>query len=84
MPSSSRPVILTGDRTTGPLHLGHYVGSLRSRVELQHIPHLRDATRPFNTLRLDLGLTERMWRRQGRGLLSTKPAAGHSAEQGGK
>ncbi len=33
---SLRPVILTGDRTTGPLHLGHYVGSLRSRVELQH------------------------------------------------
>jgi len=33
---SSRPVILTGDRTTGPLHLGHYIGSLRSRVELQH------------------------------------------------
>ena len=32
----SRPIILTGDRTTGPLHLGHYVGSLRSRVELQH------------------------------------------------
>jgi tryptophanyl-tRNA synthetase len=29
------PVILTGDRTTGPLHLGHYVGSLRNRVELQ-------------------------------------------------
>ncbi len=36
MLSSARPVILTGDRTTGPLHLGHYVGSLRSRVELQH------------------------------------------------
>jgi len=33
---SSRPVILTGDRTTGALHLGHYVGSLRNRVELQH------------------------------------------------
>jgi len=32
----SRPIILTGDRTTGALHLGHYVGSLRSRVELQH------------------------------------------------
>lgn len=32
----SRPVILTGDRTTGPLHLGHYVGSLRNRVDLQH------------------------------------------------
>jgi len=36
MPPSSRPVILTGDRTTGALHLGHYVGSLRNRVELQH------------------------------------------------
>jgi tryptophanyl-tRNA synthetase len=34
--SVSRPVILTGDRTTGALHLGHYVGSLRNRVELQH------------------------------------------------
>src|ERR1041384_5770618 len=29
------PVILTGDRTTGPLHLGHYVGSLKNRVSLQ-------------------------------------------------
>ena len=28
--------ILTGDRPTGKLHLGHYVGSLKSRVELQH------------------------------------------------
>lgn len=36
MPYPSRPVILTGDRTTGPLHIGHYVGSLRNRVELQH------------------------------------------------
>ncbi len=36
MPSNiSRPVILTGDRTTGPLHIGHYVGSLCSRVDLQ-------------------------------------------------
>ncbi|UHC14640.1 tryptophan--tRNA ligase [Methylobacterium currus] len=31
-----KPVILTGDRTTGPLHLGHYAGSLRNRVALQH------------------------------------------------
>ena len=31
----AREVILTGDRPTGPLHLGHYAGSLRSRVELQ-------------------------------------------------
>lgn len=36
MNTASRPVILTGNRTTGPLHLGHYVGSLKSRVELQH------------------------------------------------
>ena len=28
--------ILTGDRTTGRLHLGHFVGSLQSRVALQH------------------------------------------------
>lgn len=28
-------IILTGDRPTGPLHLGHYVGSLLNRVELQ-------------------------------------------------
>lgn len=28
--------ILTGDRPTGPLHLGHYVGSLVDRVRLQH------------------------------------------------
>lgn len=27
--------ILTGDRPTGPLHLGHYLGSLKQRVELQ-------------------------------------------------
>jgi tryptophanyl-tRNA synthetase len=30
-----RKTILTGDRPTGPLHLGHYVGSLKSRVDLQ-------------------------------------------------
>jgi tryptophanyl-tRNA synthetase len=28
--------ILTGDRPTGQLHLGHYVGSLQNRVKLQH------------------------------------------------
>ncbi len=31
----SLPVILTGDRPTGPLHLGHFVGSLRNRVACQ-------------------------------------------------
>lgn len=30
-----KPVILTGDRPTGPLHLGHYVGSLKNRVAFQ-------------------------------------------------
>lgn len=28
-------IILTGDRPTGPLHIGHYVGTLRERVRLQ-------------------------------------------------
>ncbi len=29
-------LILTGDRPTGPLHLGHYVGSLCNRIKFQH------------------------------------------------
>lgn len=33
--TQQREVILTGDRATGPLHLGHYVGSLQQRVALQ-------------------------------------------------
>lgn len=31
----TKPIILTGDRPTGKLHLGHYVGSLKNRVILQ-------------------------------------------------
>ncbi len=31
-----KQIILTGDRPTGRLHVGHYVGSLRERVELQN------------------------------------------------
>lgn len=34
--SGRRKVVLTGDRPTGPLHLGHYIGSLKNRVELQN------------------------------------------------
>lgn len=34
--AEQQKVILTGDRPTGKLHLGHYVGSLRQRVELQN------------------------------------------------
>ena len=33
---ANEKVILTGDRPTGCLHIGHYVGSLRRRVELQN------------------------------------------------
>jgi tryptophanyl-tRNA synthetase len=32
---SEKPIVLTGDRPTGPLHLGHYAGSLRNRLSLQ-------------------------------------------------
>lgn len=32
---AKKDIILTGDRPTGPLHLGHYVGSLFNRVKLQ-------------------------------------------------
>lgn len=31
-----KQTILTGDRPTGPLHLGHYIGSLENRVQLQN------------------------------------------------
>ena len=31
----NKKIILTGDRPTGKLHLGHYVGSLKNRVKLQ-------------------------------------------------
>lgn len=33
---SNHKTILTGDRPTGPLHLGHYAGSLKARAELQN------------------------------------------------
>lgn len=35
-------IILTGDRPTGRLHVGHYVGSLRERVRLQNSGHFRE------------------------------------------
>ena len=34
--AEEKHVILTGDRPTGKLHIGHYVGSLKNRVELQN------------------------------------------------
>ncbi len=33
--SAKKDIVLTGDRPTGQLHLGHYVGSLKNRIELQ-------------------------------------------------
>ncbi|WP_339051905.1 tryptophan--tRNA ligase [Candidatus Lariskella endosymbiont of Epinotia ramella] len=33
--SNDQSVVLTGDRPSGPLHLGHYVGSLSSRISMQ-------------------------------------------------
>ena len=36
MNETQKQIILTGDRPTGRLHLGHYVGSLKRRVELQN------------------------------------------------
>ena len=35
MDKDQRPIVLTGDRPTGPLHIGHFAGSLRNRVALQ-------------------------------------------------
>jgi len=32
----SKKTILTGDRPTGKLHLGHYIGSLENRIKMQH------------------------------------------------
>lgn len=37
----TKEVLLTGDRPTGQLHLGHYVGTLRKRVELQDDPRYK-------------------------------------------
>jgi tryptophanyl-tRNA synthetase len=51
---ATAPVILTGDRPTGPLHLGHFVGSLRNRVAYQ------DTYRQFVMLADAQALTDNM------------------------
>ena len=38
MADKKKKIMLTGDRPTGRLHIGHYVGSLRQRLELQNDP----------------------------------------------
>lgn len=52
--STTAPIILTGDRPTGPLHLGHFVGSLRNRVIYQ------DQYRQFIMLADAQALTDNM------------------------
>jgi tryptophanyl-tRNA synthetase len=52
--SAPAQVILTGDRPTGPLHLGHFVGSLRNRVAYQ------DTYRQFVMLADAQALTDNM------------------------
>jgi tryptophanyl-tRNA synthetase len=52
--SAPAPIILTGDRPTGPLHLGHFVGSLRNRVAYQ------DTYRQFVMLADAQALTDNM------------------------
>jgi tryptophanyl-tRNA synthetase len=52
--TAAAAVILTGDRPTGPLHLGHFVGSLRNRVRYQ------DQYRQFIMLADAQALTDNM------------------------
>jgi tryptophanyl-tRNA synthetase len=51
----SKPHILTGDRPTGPLHPGHWVGTLANRVRLQdeYDTFVRVADYHMLTTRLD-------------------------------
>ena len=39
--TQEKEIIVTGDRPTGRLHIGHYVGSLRKRLELQDDPRYK-------------------------------------------
>lgn len=39
--AENKIIVLTGDRPTGPLHLGHYVGSLLNRVRIQEQPNYK-------------------------------------------
>lgn len=49
------PLAITGDRPTGPLHLGHYVGSLLNRVHLQHTHQLTVLIADFQALTDNMG-----------------------------
>jgi tryptophanyl-tRNA synthetase len=58
MTQAQQDIILTGDRTTGPLHLGHYIGSLRARVTLQ------ETARQFLLLADTQAMTDNVGRHQ--------------------
>ena len=45
-----KKVILTGDRPTGRLHVGHYAGSLKERVKLQNSGEYDDIYLMMTTL----------------------------------
>lgn len=52
--------VLTGDRPTGPLHLGHYVGSLKNRVKLQDDYECFFIIADYQVLTDHLGETEKI------------------------
>ena len=54
---NTRIRILTGDRPTGRLHLGHYAGSLASRIRLQRDGECFLVVADLHALRLDLSAT---------------------------
>lgn len=58
MTYTNHPTVLTGDRTTGPLHIGHFTGSLCARVQSQH------EARQFLLLANTRALTENVGRHQ--------------------
>ena len=47
-------IILTGDRPTGPLHLGHYLGSLANRIKLQNQEENGNKSYELNVLIADM------------------------------
>ena len=49
-------IILTGDRPTGRLHIGHYVGSLKNRVAIQNAGGYDNIVRNFFVASFDLNL----------------------------
>lgn len=51
---------MTGDRPTGPLHIGHYLGSLKNRVALQHTHQLTVLIADYQALTDNVGQSEKI------------------------